>query len=144
MAMMAGTDPRTMNVALRNAGNFRAEPKGGYLASFDILKATQQLGTNARPIKLLKVSPQHQDAFPWVLIFELFDHLKAGKPAIIEVDSNLVTVALNQHFVLATDILGVDGVQINDPWFYETASITKHYGATLPKAIWRTFLYDFA
>lgn len=142
MAMAAGVLPDAMNDALKAAGNFAARPKGAYMADFDILKACQQIAA-PRPVRLAKVTDTWAGEVPAAALAEIRAHIRAGQPAIIEVDSIPTTSRHEQHFVLATGIRATGAIMVNDPWYAEHAPITARYGATEPRAIWRAILYKF-
>jgi hypothetical protein len=49
--------------------------------------------------------------------------LDAGRPVVAE-----VRIGANQHFVLLTGYTAEGGIQMNDPWYFDSAKLNDRYG----------------
>jgi hypothetical protein len=49
--------------------------------------------------------------------------LDAGRPVVAE-----VSIGSNQHFVLLTGYTSDGGIQMNDPWYFDSAKLNDRYG----------------
>lgn len=138
-AMLAGVDPPAMNRAMIAAGAFQTGACPACAATFDIAKFM----AHAPPI--LEVTNSYPYApFPAATSERLVKHLKAGNPAILEVDINPNNNTHDMHFVLAVSAYGsgdTANIVINDPWQADQTTLVPRYGLTLARALVRAVFY---
>jgi hypothetical protein len=138
-AMLAGVDPPAMNRAMISNGAFQSGGCPACASTFDSAKFMPA----APPI--LDVTNSYPYApFPAPASARLIKHLKAGNPAILEVDINPNNNTHDMHFVLAVSAYGsggVDNIVINDPWHGDQTTLVPRYGLNLARALVRVVFY---
>jgi hypothetical protein len=138
-AMLSGVEPPEMNSRMIAAGAFQTGDCPACASTFDI----QKFMPSAPPI--LDVTQRYPYApFPAVARARLVAHLKAGNPAILEVDLFPNNSTHDMHFVLAVSAFGrgeTANVVTHDPWFADETTLCPRYGVYLARAIVRAIYY---
>lgn len=138
-AMLADTTPPEMNRRMTAMGGYQSFDCPACAATFDVRK----FAANAPPIA--DVSLRYAYApFPAASSRRLVEHLKAGNPAILEVDINPNNATHDMHFVLAVSAFGsgdTANIVINDPWHADQTTLVPRYGLTLARALVRVIYY---
>lgn len=138
-SMLAGTTPPEMNRRMISLGGYQTGDCPACAATFDV----QKFYRDAPPI--LDVTNSYPYApFPYAASRRLVEHLKAGNPAICEVDINPNNATHDMHFVLAVSAFGsgdTANIVINDPWHADQTTLVPRYGLTLARALVRVVYY---
>lgn len=139
IAMMVGERPDEVERTLYRAGKIGRPGCSACLNTFALDDIWPTL-------HLADVSKRWPGPVPQADLDRLSAHLHSDQPALIEVDIDLRTGPLNQHFVLAPGeraLLGPPGttLMVHDPWWGDVADIVPRYGRDLARAVWRYILY---
>lgn len=134
--------PDAMERALCKSGKIGRRGCAACLNTFDVSDLWPE-------VKLTYVSKRWPGPVPVADLDRLIAHLRSDQPALIEVDIDLRTGPLNQHFVLAPGaaslpLAGVGTLIVHDPWWGDIADIVPRYGRDLARAVWRYVLYSVA
>jgi hypothetical protein len=143
LGMAIGVTPDILDEAMVSVGAFAVNR----VRTFYLENAFAKLelaGIPVRRIRFASVAGNYPADVPADVLTKLAAHLKAGKIAIIEVDSDTRTPELNEHYVLATGVDANGRIIINDPWFADTATLTPRYRETNSLAIYRIIYFDWA
>lgn len=138
-AMLAGVDPPAINRAMIANGAFQTGDCPACAATFDIAKFMSNAPAVSDVTNRYPYAP-----FPAASSRRLVDHLKAGNPAVLEVDMRPDLAGHQMHFVFAVSAFGsgeTANVVIHDPWFEDETTICPRYGLTLARALVRVVFY---
>lgn len=138
-SMLAGMTPPEMNQRMRSLGGYQTGDCPACAATFDV----QKFAAVAPPILDVTLSYPYAP-FPAASSRRLVEHLKAGNPAILEVDINPNNNTHDMHFVLAVSAFGsgdTANIVINDPWHADQTTLVPRYGLTLARALVRVIFY---
>lgn len=141
-AMLAGMFPPEMNSRMIAAGAFQTGGCPACASTFDI----QKFIPAAPPIYDTTLRYAYAP-FPAAASARLVRHLKAGNPAILEVDINPNNNSHDMHFVLAVSAFGhgdTANIVVNDPWHGDQSTLVPRYGVNLARALVRAILYGEA
>lgn len=136
-AMLAGTDPASMNDCRKNHGGFLSEPMGAWSASND-------LGICAPAVRYYGQSAYWYDVVPDASIAQLTAWL-GNHPAILLVDPTPGNPGLQNgemHYVLAIGLDATGAIVINDPWHGDQGPLCPRYGKTPGLAVYQWKMYE--
>jgi hypothetical protein len=137
-AMLAHTDPLSMNVYRAAHGEFDVEPRGAYNIS-DLVDGLWPLQVN-----YLGISGYWTGLVPAAEIVKLVQSLHDGNPCVILVDPTPGNPGLQngeQHYVLAWTASSDGQVIINDPWYGDVAPLCPRYGQSAAGALYQWKIY---
>ena len=144
MGMLCGRTPVQMNtLAMANGGYQSAPGREAYAATFNV---RQIIGSDQAPELLDAGTTAYPfTPYPLVLMRRLVNHLRAGQPAIIRVDSQPGTPGDQTHYVLGVACYGPSDARaqivINDPWYGDQTLLTPRYGPDLAAALVHAIYY---
>lgn len=151
-AILAACAPNAMNDALRAAGGFQAEPRGGYMAYAGFTTAFEAAAKRCGPRSIrfqhMSAKMMYGQKRPFGWMETLMDWLAGGNPAIIEVDMDVKTTTQQQHFVVGLPNPQDESVEIIDPWdksgdeYGRRQFLLPEYGTSTENAVWRYILYE--
>lgn len=136
-AMLAGVIPPAMNTRMIEAGNYY---NGCLAKTFDVA-SMYPLAPNLSTV----TAPYQVAPFPPELLQRVWNHVRAGNPAVACVDMNPATPSFDQHWVLLVGAIGTGELDfiINDPWQGWQGSFLRRFGP-MPRALVRVALYGGA
>lgn len=138
-AMLCNSTPSLVNDWMKANGKFQVGDCKACAATFDVpgpMGGARYVDATAR----YEVVP-----FPAASIKRVTDWLRAGKPAILEVDMQPNLVGHQMHFVLAVAAFGepvAGNIIINDPWFEDQTTLSPRYGGDLARCLVRAVFYE--
>lgn len=137
-AMLADTDPVTMNELRKKTGGFGTGQYAAYAMNFDIQNVAPR-------VKLIEKSPEYWGPVPANVMDKIRADLKAGYTFILLVDPTPLVPGIapgDTHFVLAVDVDDQGHIQINDPWFGDKRPLSPYYGKDDAAAIYVYYKYE--
>lgn len=134
-AMLGDTTPDFVNSEMNKRGLL---VDCGNAATFDLAQVLpnfpRYVGTSAR---------YSDSKFPFTEIVKIKNWLASGQPVALEIDMNVSTSQIDQHFVLAVDVAGNDIVAL-DPWRGEKFALGIGYRSLLQRLLVRAIYYTYA
>lgn len=138
-SMLANSTPSTVNAWMKANGKFQSGDCPACAATFDV---PGPMGG----YRYVDASNRYEfTPYPKPAIERVMNWLKAGKPAILEVDMMPTTYGHQMHFVLAVAAFGdttSGNIVIADPWFEDQNVCAPRYGGDLARCLVRAVFYD--